>query len=82
MPGRRTTGLGGRRGGPVDALDDYDRKAEAARQRCFNIKRLRIEYFMYLRRIGRDHPGPGYGTFRWQVKRHLKPEIFRNSIRR
>jgi hypothetical protein len=61
----------------LDALEDYDRKAEAARQKVLQHQTSPIEYFMYLRRMDVITLAQAMGLFRWQVKRHLKPEIFR-----
>lgn len=61
----------------LDVLEDYDRKAEAARQRALRSESSPIEYFMYLRRMDAVTLAQAMGLFRWQVKRHLRPEIFR-----
>jgi hypothetical protein len=61
----------------LDALADYDRKAEEARQRVLNNRTSPIEYFMYIRRMDLTTLAQAMGLFKWQVKRHLKPEIFR-----
>lgn len=61
----------------LDALADYDRKAEEARQRVLKNRTSPIEYFMYIRRMDLTTLAQAMGLFKWQVKRHLKPEIFR-----
>jgi hypothetical protein len=61
----------------LDALDDYDRKAAEARQKVLQHQVSPIEYFMYMRRMDLITLAQAMGLFRWQVKRHLKPEIFR-----
>jgi hypothetical protein len=61
----------------LDALADYDRKAEEARQRVLKNRTSSIEYFMYIRRMDLTTLAQAMGLFKWQVKRHLKPEIFR-----
>jgi hypothetical protein len=61
----------------LDALEDYDRKAAEARQRVLENQSSPIEYFMYMRRMDLITLAQAMGLFRWQVKRHLKPEIFR-----
>jgi hypothetical protein len=61
----------------LDALDDYDRKAAEARQKVLQHQASPIEYFMYMRRMDLITLAQAMGLFRWQVKRHLKPEIFR-----
>jgi len=61
----------------LDALADYDRKAEEARQKVLEGRTSPIEYFMYMRRMDLMTLTQAMGLFRWQVKRHLKPEVFR-----
>ena len=61
----------------LDALADYDRKAEEARQKVLEGRTSPIEYFMYMRRMDLITLTRAMGLFRWQVKRHLKPEVFR-----
>ena len=61
----------------LDALADYDRKAKEARQRVLKNRTSPIEYFMYIRRMDLTTLAQAMGLFKWQVKRHLKPEIFR-----
>ena len=61
----------------LDALADYDRKAEEARQRVLKNRTSPIEYFMYIRHMDLTTLAQAMGLFKWQVKRHLKPEIFR-----
>lgn len=61
----------------IDALEDYDRKAEEARQRVLKKQSSPIEYFMYMRRMDLTTLAQAMGLFRWQVKRHLKPGVFR-----
>lgn len=61
----------------LDALEDYDRKAAEARQRVLKNQSSPIEYFMYIRRMDLITLAQAMGLFRWQVKRHLKPEVFR-----
>jgi hypothetical protein len=61
----------------LDALEDYDRKAAEARQRALNHQSSPIEYFMYMRRMDLVTLAQAMGLYRWQVRRHLRPEIFR-----
>ncbi len=60
-----------------DALDDYDRKAEQAREKIRAGKSSPIEYFMYRRRMDLTTLAQAMGMFRWRVARHLKPRVFR-----
>jgi hypothetical protein len=60
----------------VDALEDYDRKAEEARHKVLKKQSSPIEYFMYMRRMDLITLAQAMGLFRWQVKRHLKPGVF------
>jgi hypothetical protein len=61
----------------LDALADYDRKAEEARQKVLDRQSSPIAYFMYMRRMDTVTLAQAMGLFRWQVKRHMKPHIFR-----
>jgi hypothetical protein len=61
----------------LDALEDYDGKAAEARQKVLQHQASPIEYFMYMRRMDLITLAQAMGLFRWQVKRHLKPEVFR-----
>jgi hypothetical protein len=61
----------------LDALADYDRKAEEARQKVLDRQSSPIAYFMYVRRMDTATLAQAMGLFRWQVKRHMKPHIFR-----
>jgi hypothetical protein len=61
----------------LDVLEDYDGKAAEARQRVLTNQSSPIEYFMYMRRMDLITLAQAMGLFRWQVKRHLKPDVFR-----
>jgi hypothetical protein len=61
----------------LDVLDDYDLKATDAKRRVLENQSSPIEYFMYMRRMDLITLAQAMGLFRWQVKRHLKPEVFR-----
>ena len=61
----------------LDVLEDYDLKAAEARQRVLNRQSSPIEYFMYLRRMDLITLAQAMGLFRWQVRRHLRPDVFR-----
>lgn len=61
----------------MDALDDYARKAEAARAQALENRVSPIAYFMHRRYMDPVTLAQAMGLFRWQVKRHLKPKVFR-----
>jgi hypothetical protein len=61
----------------LDALVDYGRKAEAARAQALENRISPIAYFMHLRYMDPITLAQAMGLFRWQVKRHLRPEVFR-----
>jgi hypothetical protein len=67
----------------LDALEDYDRRAADAKQKIHNHQSSPIEYFMYMHRMDIITLAQAMGLFQWQVKRHLKPEVFRklDSVR-
>ena len=75
--GATTTGWQVEETALIDILEDHDRKAEEARRRALKKQSSPIEYFMYLRRMDLITLAQAMGLFRWQVKRHLKPEVFR-----
>lgn len=60
-----------------DALDDYDRKADEAREKIRAGKSSPIEYFMYRRRMELKTLSQAMGLLKWRVARHLKPHVFR-----
>lgn len=60
-----------------DALDDYDRKADEAREKIRAGKSSPIEYFMYRRRMDLITLAQAMGLFKWRVARHLRPRVFR-----
>ncbi len=61
----------------MDALADYARKAREARAQALENKVSPIAYFMHLRYMDPITLAQAMGLFRWQVRRHLKPEVFR-----
>lgn len=59
------------------AVDEFERQARDARQRVEQGLASPLEYHMYARRMDRTVLAQASGLFRWQVRRHLKPSVFR-----
>ncbi|WP_328188670.1 hypothetical protein [Marinobacter sp. OP 3.4] len=60
------------------AVDEFERQARDARQRVEQGLTSPLEYHMYARRMDRTVLAQASGLFRWQVRRHLKPAVFRH----
>ncbi|WP_152207152.1 hypothetical protein [Marinobacter changyiensis] len=59
------------------AVDEFRRQAAEARQRVKQGLSSPLEYHMYARRMDLTVLAQASGLFRWQVRRHLKPSVFR-----
>ncbi|GHD48025.1 hypothetical protein SAMN05216429_11070 [Marinobacter persicus] len=60
------------------AVEEYNRFAREARQRVQQGLSSPLEYHMYAHRMDITVLAQATGFFRWQVKRHLKPAVFRH----
>ena len=58
-------------------IDDFDEKAGETASRVRNNETSPIEYFMYRNWMDATTLAQAMGFFRWQVKRHFKPSIFK-----
>ncbi|MGO1691910.1 MAG: hypothetical protein ACTHY7_02710 [Marinobacter sp.] len=59
------------------AVEEYNRFAREARERA-NLRLCSVlEYHMYAHRMDVTILAQATGFFRWQVRRHLKPAIFK-----
>jgi len=61
----------------TQVIDDFDQKAGAAALRVRNNETSPIEYFMYRRWMDPLTLAQVMGLYRWQVKRHFKPHVFK-----
>lgn len=58
------------------ALEDFQRDAAAAYQRCLNGQSGTLEYHMYALRMDVDTLADASGLAKWRVRRHLRPSVF------
>ena len=59
------------------AIDQFEQQCEAARIRVENGLASPLEYHMYRCRMDVSVLAQSSGFFRWQVRKHLKPEVFK-----
>lgn len=59
------------------AVEEYARLAQDALQRARAGQASPLEFHMYDRRMEVESLAPTAGVWRWRVRRHLRPEIFR-----
>ncbi|MBA4423110.1 MAG: hypothetical protein C0390_08410 [Syntrophus sp. (in: bacteria)] len=58
-------------------IDDFEEKARQAASRIRNNETSPIEYFMYKKWMDPLTLAQVMGLYRWQVKRHFKPGVFK-----
>ena len=58
-------------------IGDFDEKAGETASRVRKNETSPIEYFMYKNWMDAPTLAQAMGLYRWQVKRHFKPSIFR-----
>ena len=58
-------------------LADFDEQAASALRRVKNNETSPVEYFMYKRWMDPLTLAQSMGLFRWQVRRHFSPSVFR-----
>jgi hypothetical protein len=58
-------------------IGDFDEKAGETASRVRNNETSPIEYFMYKNWMDSPTLAQAMGLYRWQVKRHFKPSIFK-----
>ncbi len=58
------------------AIEEFERQRGEARRRCQDGISSTLEYHMYDKRMDVTVLAQSTGFFKWQVKRHLKPEQF------
>ena len=61
----------------TQVIDDFDQKAGAAALRVKNNETSPIEYFMYKKWMDPLTLAQVMGFYRWQVKRHFNPRVFK-----
>ena len=58
------------------AVEDLERRAEAARVRALAGEASSLEYHMYRARMDVALLSQTTGLWRWRVRRHLRPRVF------
>ena len=58
-------------------IDEFEEKATDAAMRVGNYETSPIEYFMYKNWMDPLTLAQAMGLYRWQVKRHFKPGVFK-----
>ena len=61
----------------TQVIDDFEEKAGAAALRVRKNETSPIEYFMYKKWMDPLTLAQVMGLYRWQVKRHFKPRVFK-----
>lgn len=59
------------------AVDALREQAETARQNVAEGKSSVLEYYMYKQRLDITALSQATGFFKWQIRRHLNPAVFR-----
>ncbi|MBD1391683.1 hypothetical protein [Mucilaginibacter glaciei] len=79
--GKYQTGLSSGWNVKIDALDlawsDIDKRINAAKQRVLNNEASPVYFFMEYRLMDLSLLADYTGFWQWQIKRHLKPEVFK-----
>lgn len=60
------------------AWEDIEKRIEAARQKVLNNEASPILYFLELRLMDMGILAAYTGFWKWTIKRHLKPSVFKN----
>lgn len=61
----------------AQVIDDFAEKAGAAAVRVRNNETSPIEYFMYKKWMDLPTLAQAMGLYRWQVRRHFRPAVFK-----
>ncbi len=61
----------------TQVIDDFNEKAQAAALRVRRNETSPIEYFMYKKWMDPLTLAQAMGLYRWQVRRHFKPHVFK-----
>ena len=59
------------------AVDELEALTKAARQRVLQGLSSPLEYHMYAKRLDVVGLSQATGFFQWQIRRHLRPDVFR-----
>ena len=59
------------------AVEDMERRAQAARARVLAGETSPLEYHMYRARMDLALLSQATGLWRWRVRRHLRPQVFK-----
>lgn len=61
----------------IQVIDDFEEKAKAAASRVRRGETSPVEYFMNKKWMDPLTLAQAMGLYRWQVKRHFKPAVFK-----
>lgn len=61
----------------TNAIDDIKERVEAAKQRVLAHETSPIEYYMELHKMDLSVLASYVGMWKWRVKRHFKPSVFK-----
>ena len=61
-----------------NAIQDINERVEVAKQKVLNNQTSPIEYYMELHKMDLSILSSYVGIWKWRVKRHFKPSVFKN----
>lgn len=74
----QSTGWDAEEQATLDAVHEYQRLAEEAKQEVLSGRASNLLYYMYLKRMDLPLLVQTSGFFKWQIKRHMKPTVFQH----
>lgn len=60
----------------LDAVNEYHRLADVAKQEALAGRNSPLAYYMYLKRMDLPLLAQTTGFFQWQIKRHFRPAVY------
>lgn len=65
-----------------NAIEDINERVETAKQSVLNGQTSPIEYYMELHKMDLNILASYAGMWKWRVKRHFKPKVFKRLSKR
>lgn len=65
-----------------NTIEDINERVEAAKNRVLNKQTSPIEYYMELHKMDLGILASYVGMWKWRVKRHFKPNVFKRLSKR
>jgi hypothetical protein len=65
-----------------NAIEDINERVETAKQNVLNGQTSPIEYYMELHKMDLNILASYAGMWKWRVKRHFKPKVFKRLSKR